>query len=100
MLDMVSNLVTALKHDNGMTHLTPPQFRCEDVRAMGTAESMFCLAVLGKCQRTYLGTRRMSDLIHVSLCFKPCVTLRAFDEVFRIVVLGNCQQEVVVHVRS
>ena len=54
-LDMVSNLVTALKHDDRRAYLTPLRFRYKGVRTMGTADLMFCFAVLGKCQRAYLG---------------------------------------------
>jgi len=47
---MVSTFFAALKRDDGMTHLTPRQFRYEDVWTMNTTESMICFAVLGKRQ--------------------------------------------------
>ena len=43
---------------------------------------------------------KASDLIHASLCAKPFITFGTLDEVVRMVVLGNCQREAIVHVKG
>ena len=93
MLDMVSYSVTALERDDGMTDLTPPQFRYKDVRAMGATESMVCFAVLGKYRRVYLGhsknTRGTANLNHHTLRGEVFGTVWAFKPVFDVVVLRS-----------
>ena len=93
MLDMVSNFVIALKRDDGMTHLIPPQFRYKDIRAMGTTESMVCFPVLGKCQWVYLGHSKnicgTANLNHRTLRGEEFGTVGAFKPVSDVVVLRS-----------
>jgi len=65
---------------------------------------MVCLTVLGKCQWVYLGysktDRETANLNHHTLRGEIFETIGTFKPVFDIVVLGNRQQEAVVHVRG
>ena len=104
MLDMVLYFVAASRHDDGMAHLTPRQFSYEGVFTMNTTELMVCFVVLGKRQWVYLrhskNNRGTANLDHRTLRGERLGTTGAFKPVFGIVVLGNRQQEVVIHVKG
>jgi len=89
MLDRLSNSVTVLGRGDGVTYLTSPQFRHEDVGAIGATEPMMRFAVLRKRSQVHPGRSgdKRTNLIHRSHRGEVAGTVGAFNPVLHIVVL-------------